>query len=479
MKKINLLLFLTFAIILAWLKFLHHELWRDEWQAWLIATDTNSILEMLQHLTKEGHPPLWYLWLRGWNFGFSSLYIPLASENIIQLAHFTIIVPVFYILFVKFKLPVWAKIGIGFSYFLFFEYGVINRGYSFFILFTFLLSHFATKEINVKKNLIFTSVLLFLLGMTEIYGLFASIAFALFFTFDDLTNKKIDRKTFIFGGVLILAGTITVGSVLMAPENINDYTFNQLGDLNFTLFASAFQGLLANTFLTGFIPSVHKGITSWGIITSILCLSIIGVYFYKENKKVFYSYLLFFGIIYLFTSLFYLGGYRHWGIHFIFVIAMLNIISVNLKNLSAKIFTSFIGLCLFFQVVHNIKIVERERTELFSNAILAGKFIKEKLPANTPIFAVNKFFSTPVIGYSGRKFRSFPDGEEFSFFNIRERMYIPHVNDLKFQKEKLKAHEIYVISYKRLDLRGYPGMVPIINFSGKNIREENYYLYRF
>ena len=39
---------------------LHHELWYDEAQAWCLARD-NTFPELLNQLTYEGHPPLWYL----------------------------------------------------------------------------------------------------------------------------------------------------------------------------------------------------------------------------------------------------------------------------------------------------------------------------------------------------------------------------------------------------------------------------------
>ena len=41
----------------------HHEMWRDEIQAWLIARDSGSIFELFAHLKYEGHPGLWHLFL--------------------------------------------------------------------------------------------------------------------------------------------------------------------------------------------------------------------------------------------------------------------------------------------------------------------------------------------------------------------------------------------------------------------------------
>ena len=41
----------------------HHEMWRDEIQAWLLARDSASVFELFAHLKYEGHPGIWHLCL--------------------------------------------------------------------------------------------------------------------------------------------------------------------------------------------------------------------------------------------------------------------------------------------------------------------------------------------------------------------------------------------------------------------------------
>ena len=53
-------IFLLLGGFIAW----HHEMWRDEIQAWLIARDSASPIEVLYHLNRyDGHPGLWHLCL--------------------------------------------------------------------------------------------------------------------------------------------------------------------------------------------------------------------------------------------------------------------------------------------------------------------------------------------------------------------------------------------------------------------------------
>src|SRR5689334_12634149 len=41
----------------------HHEIWRDEAQAWLLARDSGTPLALLHAMRYEGHPPIWHLLL--------------------------------------------------------------------------------------------------------------------------------------------------------------------------------------------------------------------------------------------------------------------------------------------------------------------------------------------------------------------------------------------------------------------------------
>src|SRR4249920_3250537 len=48
--------FLCFAAFGLW----HHEMWRDEHQAWLVARDAHSLSQFFQNIRYEGNPGLWH-----------------------------------------------------------------------------------------------------------------------------------------------------------------------------------------------------------------------------------------------------------------------------------------------------------------------------------------------------------------------------------------------------------------------------------
>ena len=111
-------LYSVLLVIASW----KHVLWRDEAQAWLISRDSQSLTAVVHNVRYEGTPPLWHFvlyfitrftlnpqWMKVPNCLFS-----IAASALILSAH---------------KVPIWARIGFIFSYFIFFEYAVIDRDY--------------------------------------------------------------------------------------------------------------------------------------------------------------------------------------------------------------------------------------------------------------------------------------------------------------------------------------------------------------
>lgn len=101
----------------------HHEMWRDEIQAWLIARDSGSVFELFAHLKYEGHPGLWHLCL-----------MPLTrithSPVIMQVFHLLIAGIVVY-LFVRYApFNLLQKFLFCFGYFVLYEYAILARNYA-------------------------------------------------------------------------------------------------------------------------------------------------------------------------------------------------------------------------------------------------------------------------------------------------------------------------------------------------------------
>ncbi len=119
----NWILYLVFLLytILIIVAATRHEPWADEAQAWLLARDSSLFGLLFKNLHYEGHPPLWHLILM-----LPSRILPYRFMSVISIL---IAMTGVYILLRRSPFPKIVKIFLPFSYFLFYQYGVIARNY--------------------------------------------------------------------------------------------------------------------------------------------------------------------------------------------------------------------------------------------------------------------------------------------------------------------------------------------------------------
>ncbi len=471
-KWLSFFLWIITTCLIGWYKFNFHELWKDEWQAWFIATSPDSFLDIFKLLPIEGHPPLWYIIQRSFHLLLSFSGIVIASEYEIQIIHLLVYSAAIYFLFVRVSLPLWMRIGFLLTYFVGFEYGIVNRGYALVMMLGFATTVLA---LDIKKNYIYLSITSFLLCITEVYGLFMAIAMMIYLI---IQSKNISVKSILIPLIATIMGAIVFILMLYAPNEASSYTYHEASVFNWMNIIRSFQSIFINVLWIGIIPTVHESISIIGVVIS-LALLILLLYCFRTKHAVLYSYVGFLLMMILFTSVFYLGGLRQWGMHLIFLIILFNLYQPVFSSLNGKILTFFVVSIFVFHIPFNMRIIKRDKQELFSNAILAGKYLENNIQPTTPVFAINKFFCTPVAGYANRKLYSFPYGKTFTYFKWREKLYIPDIRDIIFQKKRLQSDHLFVLSYSPLDLLKYPGLSLVIKFNSSNIRQENYYLYKY
>lgn len=165
-----------------------HEPWGDEAQAWVIARDC-SIKELIFEIGHlEGHPPLWWLYLSifaktGMPY---ELGLKLAAIIINSIAAFLIIFKAPFHCIFNFTIP--------FTYFLFYQYGVISRCYSFLILGFVLCGIYYNQKSKKPFKMIFS---LLLLCMSGAYGLIFAFGIALIWVYELIISNIKQKKSFI------------------------------------------------------------------------------------------------------------------------------------------------------------------------------------------------------------------------------------------------------------------------------------------
>jgi hypothetical protein len=419
-KKNTKAFFLLAFILLTSFLMYYHDLWRDEWLAINLATETKSIYDLLIRLQFEGHPPLWYLIVKaGWSI--------FPSEIFIKIIHLFISWFIGYIILFRISLRLNYKLLILFSYFIFFEYTIPVRNYNLVILFGFFLVNELQKEkINIIKCLVF------LVGMSasHAYGVMLSLSFSLYiflqyrFVLRNFLFKK--KAIFIIAPILLLCIT---GLIQLMPPGDHVSIDNSKWTLaSFIKFAPKSLSAFWNSFIpipilkvsfwnTNFIDPVatfiYKNLDTLGFINSlkgdeekkrkIISYFLkaplgVGIIFFAVRRFFKEKYILFsliFGwlLIYAFQLYVYYGFLRHAGFYFILFLFFIII--------SKKEPGKFAIIILYIHLATSFIAFYYEARYSFSSAKAASEYIfKEGGTKADAIISMDNYNYVPSIaGY--------------------------------------------------------------------------------
>lgn len=180
----ELLSFFAYACALAVVMYFH-EPWFDEAQAWLIARDA-TIGELIGSITHyEGHPPVWFLLL----MPFAKAGVPF--EIGVKSINFIFAASAMGLLIFKAPFSRAIRCVIPFTYFFFYQYGVISRPYSLMML-GFVLCALAYKNRNAKPYR-FAGALAVVCG-TSAYGIIIAAGIALVWLIEIIRERSIGKS---------------------------------------------------------------------------------------------------------------------------------------------------------------------------------------------------------------------------------------------------------------------------------------------
>ncbi len=178
-KGIEWIVLIFFSISFVFISFFH-EPWFDEAQAWMIAKDASikELLFILPHY--EGHPPLWHLILAipaklgvPFEIGLKTIgaMISVASASV---------------LLFQSRLPRIVKVCVPFSYFFFYQYGIITRPYGLMMLILLIIGMNMSKRREHPWRII---SLLGLLCLCSAYGIVLSGGIAVCLSYELIREK--------------------------------------------------------------------------------------------------------------------------------------------------------------------------------------------------------------------------------------------------------------------------------------------------
>ena len=212
------LLFVLLAVYNT-IRLFRHVMWRDELQAFMVAAASNTPLDLFAKLKYEGHPGLWHLLL----WVITRFTTDPVAMQVLQLV---IALGVWVLVWRLSPFRPVGKLLLLLSYYLFWEYFVVSRGYALGVLLGF---SFVALQAHRPQQRFWPWVLLGLLANTTVFGTIWSFALGLFYA---LRNRQEWRL--MLPGATLYAALAALAIVTMLPAS--DFTFGGRASAEFSQF---------------------------------------------------------------------------------------------------------------------------------------------------------------------------------------------------------------------------------------------------
>ena len=390
----------------------NHALWRDEMQGWLVAWQSDNLIDLWKNNAPSGHPVLWSLLIY---FSKNITGTPISM----QLIHWVLGSSAILIFWRFSPFNLTTKALFTFGYFPFWEYYFVSRHY---VIAELIIFIFCSIYHLKKKTYIPFSLCIGLLANTQ--ALSWSLAFAIGMTLilDWFLNPN-QRKNYKRNKIWIfdLISSITISSTLLC---FGAFSLIQVRDSvelvsNFIDVRHIFRviGQLFGGYML-IIPDSSRffdlGICA--LITVILLVSTITfIKSYRPALIYFFSGLIF---LFLFNYFLYLGiGSRHYGYYFLLIISSIwlsqsnqdqTLISSGNQNLFTKgnlfYFPRLLTFVLTIHMVVGIHMVLNDFLMPYSSGKETAQYIQTKGWQDFPIFATRDVEVASVSGYLDREF---------------------------------------------------------------------------
>ncbi|MBW3041765.1 hypothetical protein [Prochlorococcus marinus] len=390
----------------------NHALWRDEMQGWLVAWQSDNLIDLWKNNAPSGHPVLWSLLIY---FSKNLTGTPLSM----QLMHWLLGSSAIIIFWRYSPFNLITKSLFTFGYFPFWEYYFVCRHYVIAELIIFIFcSIFHLKN----KTYIPFSLCIGLLANTQ--ALSWSLAFAIgvtlifdwFFNINQRINYMSNKNwiydlitSFVISISLLCFGAFSLLQVRDSVKLLS--SFIDVRHL-FRVIGQIFGGYIL------IIPDssrfIDLGICA--LITFILLVSTISfINFYRPALIFFSSGITF---LFLFNYFLFLGdGSRHYGYYFLFIISSVWLALSNKDKQRAffnksNIFTKgnlfyfprLLTFCLTIHMVVGIHMVINDFLIPYSSGKETAEYIQNKGWQDFPIFATRDVEVATVAGYLNREF---------------------------------------------------------------------------
>ncbi len=482
----------------------HHEMWRDEIQAWLLARDSASVFELFAHLKYEGHPGIWHLCL-----------MPLT-----RITHSPVIMQVFHLLIATVTVYLFARYApfnrfqkflFCFGYFVLYEYAVLARNYALGVL---LITVFCILFRERYRRFIWIGCVLLLLSHTSVHALILTIAIGFALCCEYLCRKRLfkplaeeleaigDKPSIWIGFALIGIGIITSVLQLNPPADTGFAV-----EWRFTYDSTALNNVI-KLISRALLPIPEFSLNFWNkhqletsavfqaIQIPLCCLLILySIRLLLKRPTALLIYLIAtFGLLVFFYVKYY-GSMRHHGFLFITFLMTAWIyrdcpeITFPFKSLSVlpqRLFSAFVTFIFFCQFIGGITAAILEVRYVFSYGKQVAEYIEAEDRQNMTLVGEVDYAASTIVGYlekdeiyyiHGRRFGSFVrwDDVRMPGVDIPDAQVLEAANSLRTQT----SQALLIIMNRSLapELSEQHNLTFLTQFIGSIVGDEGYYLY--
>jgi len=472
-----------------------HEMWRDELQAWLLARDSATPLDLMRNLKYEGHPGLWHgsMWL---------LKFIAPVPVVMRALHWVIAVAAVYLVaryapFTRLQRALFAA-----GYFPLFEYAAISRNYALGAALTF-----AACALFVRARPLALALVVGLMAHANLFAFILGIAFAAAWVADRLSphyrdegRRTAERRAWLLPGLIVLTLFASAALQVFPPADIGlalgwhfgpdrDRLMEVVLALPTALFP--FRQLTEHWWASAPVAKLPE----WRVVLAPLAIavSLLAVLALRHRRSALVFLLVAGTGLFAFFYIKFVEGPNHSGHLYLALIAALwlgyGTADVELPQSAPRqrlwhlMSGPVLTLLLVAQAVAGLMAVWLEHRYTFSMGRATADYLRQQHLDAYPMVAEPDFAATTVLGYLGKESAWFPRGERQGSFVIWDMKRRPAVTDSAVvaaaDSISRSGHDTVVVLVNREldpDAAGTE-LRPVASFTGGVIYNEDSHIY--
>jgi hypothetical protein len=433
-------------LVIAIFGMFQHEMWRDEYQAWLVARDAHSIGQVFQNMKFEGNPALWQIFL---------YFITCFTHDPVYMQIFHLLIACGFIYVFNRYAPLRKPFRVLFTlgYFPLYEYTIISRSYGMGLLLLFIICALYKDR---TKWYIWIGILLGLMANVTVYSLIIASGIAGILILDLLMFQDKNKKNILqlSGGMAIFAVFAVLSLYQIWPDKDNSfpviYAKEAMEGPRWGFVASRFFSTYlyipdisginfwnSNAYVSDYVtinPPIWQWMKdhpaylwSWVYLPILLFLTSLTIFMRKPLILLLYT-----GVTIVLLSLFYytiLVYYRYCGHLFTLLIICYwlseyypdkkydHIVLRKLAGLGKRISKPFLLVLLLFQVIGAAFAYLQDYKYEFSPGKSAAAYIKEHKLDTLTIVGAPDYVMSPLASELNTKIY-YPEMEAYGSFAI-------------------------------------------------------------